>query len=402
LSLPPPALDPRPAAAPSPSLHATVAGIFFAFGVGVGLWGGASGAILARARVDPAAFGVFLTLFTAAYLAAMSASGALSHRFGVSRVLPVFAIVLGVAQCALLNASTAIEVAAGLIAMAFLGGVVDVTMNAEGARIERRLGRPIMARLHAAASAGMATGAICGSLIAASAAPWAAGALAALALAGSGLAYDRAARVDPPPPAVASALAARALSFAPALIGLGVVIGVSIAAETAALLWSTLLLRAEAPSLAAISGLGAAFFSACQATLRFNADAIRARVSDPRIIVASFAIAAAGFALVGARAGFAASVAGFAVIGVGTGPIVPCSFALAARQTGAGPAVGLSSASLFSALTRLPAPLATGAIAQSLSLPAAFAAFAVALAATAVAAAALTSASRRARSPRKA
>jgi hypothetical protein len=52
---------------------------------------------------------------------------------------------------------------------------------------------------------------------------------------------------------------------------------------------------------------------------------------------------------------------------------------LGARQSAGQPAVGLSSASLFSALTRLPAPLATGAIAQSFSLPVAFATFAVAL-----------------------
>ncbi len=156
-------------------------------------------------------------------------------------------------------------------------------------------------------------------------------------------------------------------------------VGVSIAAELAASVWSSLLLREEAPRLAAISGLGAAFFSACQAALRFNVDAIRLRVSDLRIIIASFAIAAAGFALVSVQAGFAASVAGFALIGIGTGPIVPCGFALAARQSAAGPAVGLASASLFSALTRLPAPLATGAIAQALSLPIAFAAFALAL-----------------------
>ena len=153
------------------------------------------------------------------------------------------------------------------------------------------------------------------------------------------------------------------MSFAPALIGLGVVVGVSIAAELAASVWSSLLLCLEAPKLAAISGLGAAFFSGCQAALRFNVDAIRLRVSDLRIIIASFAIAAAGFALVSLQAGFAASVAGFALIGVGTGPIVPCGFALAARQAAAGSAVGLASASLFSALTRLPAPLATGAIA---------------------------------------
>jgi hypothetical protein len=383
-------------------LHAAVAGVFFALGVGIGLWGGASGAILTRAGVNAATFGILLTVYTGAYLIAMSAGGALAHRFGIERVLPVSAIVYGATLCGLLDAATKAEVAIALIAAGFLGGVVDVTMNAEGARIERRLGRPILARLHAAASAGMATGAILGSLIAAGSTPWAAGILAALALAGAGVAYDRAARNDRPALAPAASRGRSGLSFAPALILLGVVIGVSIAAELAASLWSTLLLREEAPKLAAISGLGAAFFSACQAALRFNADAIRLRVSDLHIIIAAFAIAASGFALVGVQAGFAASVAGFALIGVGTGPIVPCSFALAARQSEAGPAVGLASASLFSALTRLPAPLATGAIAQMLSLPTAFAAFALALAVTAVAAAAFASLRRPAGSPRKA
>ena len=87
---------------------------------------------------------------------------------------------LWAALCALLDASSEAWVAIALIVAGFLGGIVDLLMNAEGARIERRLGRPILARLHAAASAGMALGAILGSLIAASAAPWAAGLLAAL------------------------------------------------------------------------------------------------------------------------------------------------------------------------------------------------------------------------------
>ena len=354
-----------------------------------------------RAGVDPAAFGVILTVYTAAYLIAMSAGGALAHRFGARKVLVTSALAFGAALCALLNATTAFVVAGTLIASGFVGGVVDVTMNAEGARIERRLGRPILARLHACASAGMAMGAIAGSLIVASAAPWAASVIAAIGLAAAGFAYERASRIDEPaaPPVAASQ---RGLSFAPALIGLGIVIGVSIAAETAALLWSTLLLRAEAPKLAAIAGLGAGFFSACQAMLRFNADFIRLRLSDRRIIVGSFAVAAAGFAAVAAGGGFAASVAGFALIGVGTGAIVPCSFALAASQAGAQPAVGLSSASLFSALTRLPAPLATGAIAQSFSLSVAFACFALALAAACAGMAAFSPAPRDARAATKA
>jgi hypothetical protein len=367
-------------------LHATVAVVFFAFGIGVGLWGGASAAILSRVGVDASTFGVLLTVYTGAYLIAMSAGGALAHRFGVERTLSVSAILFGAILCALLNASSEAWVAVALIVSGFVGGVVDVLMNAEGAQIERRLGRPILARLHCAASAGMALGAIFGSSIAAGSGPWAAGVLAAIALVGAGAAYHRAARTAARLPSSAVGAQGRnGLSFAPALIGLGVVVGVSIAAELAASVWSTLLLREEAPTLAAISGLGAAFFSTCQAALRFNFDAIRLRVSDLRIIIASFAVAAVGFALVSAQAGFAASVAGFALIGVGTGPIVPCSFALAARQAPAGPAVGLASASLFSALSRLPAPLATGAIAQTVSLPAAFAAFALALAVTAAA-----------------
>jgi hypothetical protein len=396
------AVSPARASGLSARLHLAVAAMFFAFGIGAGLWGGASGAILIRAGVDAATFGVLLTVYTGAYLIAMSAGGAVAHRFGVGQALSVSAVIFGAALCALLDASTETWVAIALIVAGFLGGVVDLLMNAEGARIERRLGRPILARLHAAASAGMALGAILGSLIVVGPAPWAAGVLAALGLAGAGVAYHRAARTDRPPVAAVGSIARSGLSFAPALIGLGVVVGVSIAAELAASVWSSLLLREEAPKLAAISGLGAAFFSACQAALRFNVDAIRLRVSDLHIIVASFAIAAAGFALVSVHAGFAASVAGFALIGVGTGPIVPCGFALAARQAAAGPAVGLASASLFSALTRLPAPLATGAIAQALSLSAAFAAFALALVTTAAAVSIVAYLGRARRRPSKA
>ena len=396
------ALPPAPASGLGVRLQVSVAATFFALGIGIGLWGGASGAILIRAGVDAATFGVLLTVYTGAYLIAMSAGGALAHRFGVEQALPVSAIIYGATLCALLNASSEVWVAIALIASGFIGGVVDLLMNAEGARIERRLGRPILARLHGAASAGMALGAILGSLIVVGPAPWAAGVLAAFGLAGAGVAYHRAAGTDRPASAAIGSIGRSGLSFAPALIGLGVVVGVSIAAELAASVWSSLLLREEAPKLAAISGLGAAFFSACQAALRFNVDAIRLRVSDLRIIIVSFAIAAAGFALVGVQAGFAASVAGFALIGVGTGPIVPCSFGLVARQAAAGPAVGLASASLFSALTRLPAPLATGAIAQALSLSAAFGAFAVALVTTAAAVSVVAYLGRAQRAARKA
>ena len=129
------------------------------------------GAILIRAGVDAATFGVLLAVYTGAYLIAMSAGGAVAHRFGVGQALSVSAVIFSAALCLLLNASSEAWVAIALIVAGFLGGVIDLLMNAEGARIERRLGRPILARLHAAASAGMALGAILGSLIVVGPAP---------------------------------------------------------------------------------------------------------------------------------------------------------------------------------------------------------------------------------------
>jgi hypothetical protein len=358
---------------------AAIAAIFFAFGLGMGLWAGASASILIGAHVTPADFGVALTLYTAAYLVAMAAGGALALRFGLRRVIILPALAMGVTLAALLNARSAPYVYGALTGLAFGAGLLDLTMNAEGARIERQLGRPILARFHAMASSGMAIGAIGGSLIAASLGNWFSGlvAFAGLALAGAAFAYVRA--PDPPAPAIKQA-SARGFSFTFAVVLIGVILGVCIAAETAAQLWSSLLLRLEAPSLAAISGLGAAFFSGCEAIVRFNADVLRARFTDGRIIAGSLAIAACGFACVGADAGFGASVCGFALIGFGAAAVVPCGFALAAGTPGLTPAAGLASANLFSTVARLPAPLATGAIASAVSLPAAFAGFALLLA----------------------
>jgi hypothetical protein len=86
-----------------------VAAMFFALGIGVGLWGGASGAILIRAGVDASTFGILLTVYTGAYLIAMSAGGAVAHRFGAGQALSVSAVIFGAALCVLLNASRSLS-----------------------------------------------------------------------------------------------------------------------------------------------------------------------------------------------------------------------------------------------------------------------------------------------------
>ena len=355
-----------------------VASVFFTFGVGLGLWSGAAATILSRVGVGPGAYGVALTLFTGAYLAAMSSAGVLSRRLTVKRVLIASALAMGLLLGWLLLAESPLALFIALPVYGFSAGMVDLTMNAAGARIERGLGRPILARLHSCASAGITLGAVLGGVLTVSAAPWMASLIAVVlmiwpsALVAMSVSADPSADVGP-------ATIKRQSLLSRTLVVIGLVIGVSIACETAAMTWSALILEREAPQWAALSGLGAAFFAGCQATLRFNADGLRARFDDRQLIVVSLTIASVGFLIVAAHAGFAMSVLGFAIIGFGTGSVVPCGFALAASRPGVSAAVGLSTAAFFGSFARLPAPLVTGAVAEAVSLSGAFALFALLL-----------------------
>ena len=357
------------------SPFAAVAAMFFALGVGLGLWSGAAATVLLRVGVGASAYGVALTLFTGAYLLAMSSAGAMSRRFTVKRVLIGAALALGPVLGWLLLVGSPLALFLALPIYGFFGGMVDLTMNAAGARIERGLGRPILARLHSCASAGIATGAVLGGVLGASAAPWTASAVAVLAMIWASALVVASIPADPAADVGGATIERRGL-LSRTLVVIGLVIGVSIACETAAMTWSALILEREAPQWTALSGLGAAFFAGCQATLRFNADRLRARFDDRRLIVISLAVAGAGFLIVASHGGFVVSVLGFAIIGFGTGSVVPCGFALAASRPGVSAAVGLSTAAFFGSFARLPAPLVTGAVADAVSLSGAFALFA--------------------------
>ena len=359
--------------------YGAVAAMFFIFGIGVGLWSGASATILAHAGVNAPLFGVGMTAYIALYLAAMSSGGLLIGRFGLRKVLLAGAVLQGASVAWLLLSDSANALFPRLVLFGAFAGLVDLTMNAEGARVEKELKRPVLAGLHGGASAGSGVGAIVGSLIAVNIGSWLSALIACVVFAGVTLLV----LVATPERGVERALEApsgRGALFTRMLVVLGIVLGISIASESAALSWSALLLQTEAPTLAAVAGLGAAFFCFCQAAFRLNADRIRTLVSDQRLIVVSLAVAALGFLIVASRAGFVTSVFGFAVIGMGTAAVVPCGFALAASHRGFSTAAALSTVALCGALARVPAPLAMGAIADYFSLADAFGLFAALLA----------------------
>ena len=355
----------------SPGPRGAVTVIFFAFGIGMGLWAGSVAAILARSEMGPEPFGVALTLFSAAYLLAMSTAGHAARRYGSRLILLVALPLMALSLAAVLSAQSPTWLFLALIFYGFFAGAVDLTMNVEGSRIERRLGRPIMSGFHAFVSAGVGIGAVAGSLIAASSLPESAVAIEGVFLLLAAAAAQRWIVPEAETAALRAGQKPRAL-FGPSLILLGLIIGLAVACETGISTWSTVLLKNAAPKLVRYSGLGAAVFSICQSLLRLNGDRLRGAFDDFTLIIASMAIAIVGVFVLVADFSFAADVVGFAIVGVGMGVVAPCAFAMAASQPGIPPGAGLSSASMFSAVARLPAPIVMGALAARLPLSLAF------------------------------
>jgi hypothetical protein len=349
-----------------------VAATFAAFGVCAGVWSGATASVVARVGISASGFGLALTGMIVLYLVAMSGAGVLASRIGVRPALLTALLALGPALVGLVVVRSGYALAAVLAIYGAFGGLLDATMNAEGARVEQEGAKPIFAQFHAIASGATAAGALIGGWLAFHGLAWVAAGVAEAALLAAALAVV-AAIVERPADAgrLKGAPSLKAIDLG--LAALGLAVGVSIVCEASALAWSALLLRKTAPALAAYAGLGAAFFAGCQSAMRFQIDRLRRALNDRTLMLASYAVAATGLALVGADLGFGVSAFGFAVLGAGTGAIVPCGFSLAARRPGLSAGLAISAVSFFGLFPRAPAPLLTGLVADAFSLSVAFA-----------------------------
>jgi hypothetical protein len=278
---------------------------------------------------------------------------------------------MGPAMAMIVLAKSGASLALGLLLYGLIGGLMDSTMNAEGARVEQGAGKPIFVQFHAIASAATAVGALAGGWLAFEGVAWVAVLMALATLLAAAAASSSAITQRKSDAArLKGGLSAGAIDSG--LAALGLAVGVSIVCETSALAWGALLLRKTAPSLAAYAGLGAAFFAAFQSLMRFQVDRFRHSVTDRALMLSSYTAATAGLLLVAADFGFVASAFGFALLGAGTGAIVPCGFSLAARRPRLSAGAAISAVSFFGLFPRAPAPLLAGLIADALSLPTAF------------------------------
>jgi MFS family permease len=350
--------------------RAAVMMVFAGFGAAVGCWAGAIPQVITAAGIDSFNLGLGFALSSLAGVTAMAFGGMIGRRFSnrvvMLSVLPLLALDLVL----LLVATSPWLFFVSLIAFGAVLGFLDMAMNAEASAIEHDMRRPIFTTFHGSVSLAVAMFAIASSFVSTMASTFATSLLSVAVL---GLAWLMV--YQSVPARVITAGKAGGLSNLPSklpLIIMGLAVGLSVAAETSTLFWSAKLLNDQAPELAAIAGLGAAFYGACNAIVRFRGDRLRAKHGEIPLMLASLALATAGFIILGLSPSFAMNVIAFAGVGFGLAILCPCLFNLAAAQVPANRSAGLSFVSLIAGPPRILAPWVFGWVATSQSTSFAF------------------------------
>jgi len=364
-----------------------IVGYFFILGVATATWAARLPAIKESLHLSDGRLGLALFAVSAGSVLTLALSGRIADRFGPVRVLRVAGVLNPAALIPIGLAPNLVALMTTLAVYGAMAGLLDVSMNACGARLELGYERPIMSSLHAGYSIAGLVGAGIGGISAwlgisplptftVTAAALIIGGLLAgprvviPAVADSGSAPERPG--DPPPRSPRQISAGRtpkpSMHLTQIIWILGLVALCGQVGEGSAGDWSAVYLHVNLGSPAGVAAVALGAFSVTMAAGRLAGDRLAARFGPVRLVRASGLVAGLGLAaglLVGTPA---AAIAGFALLGLGLAGIFPQIVSSAARLDPghAGRNIGRIAAVAYSGL--LSGPVAIGAIASGVGL----------------------------------
>lgn len=141
-----------------------VAAMFFLNGAFFGAWASRVPSIKSAFSLSPDDLGLLLLLLAGGAIVSFPAAGAAVGRFGAARVTKTIAWVYAAALILIGLSATLWMLAFSLFLFGVTHGSMDVAMNAWGAEVEQKRGRPVMSIFHAVFSFGAGAGALFGSI----------------------------------------------------------------------------------------------------------------------------------------------------------------------------------------------------------------------------------------------
>jgi predicted MFS family arabinose efflux permease len=347
-------------------LPVPISTVFLFHGLVLGAWATQVPVLRDRLGLSPGALGGALFCISAGAVVAMPAAGRLAARFGPARVIRAGSGTACACFVLAVLASGRAALCAALLAFGMGFGTVDVAMNAEAVRVERRAGRHVLGAVHAMWSVGAFAGSAGGAALLTVLRPAAqAAALAGLSAAAIFVASGRLGAATPPTRHMTGPRPWR--DFTLRRIGAGLCM--AFAVEGAIADWGGIYLRAVRHVPTARAALGYSAFSLCMVAMRFGGDGLRARYGNAAALRGAI-MAAGGMAWVLAAPSPSLALAGFGLAGLGLANVVPALFALAGtrgRDTDA--SVALAATLGYAGV--LAGPPLFGAVAQATSLSAA-------------------------------
>jgi MFS family permease len=359
-----------------------VLGYFFVLGAATATWAARLPAIKASLHLSDGGLGLALFAVPAGSVLTLALSGRIVDAFGAARVMRIAGLLVAAALVAIgLGPATGdlLVLIAALVWYGAVAGLLDVSMNTCGARLEAGYGRPIMSSLHAGYSIAGLAGAGIGAIFAWLAlAPLPAFTAVALPLAVLVLLAARwvilppaaaptaADPGDPPPHPRPRYPSRRQISVVIWVLGLLALCGQL--GEGAASDWSAVYLHADLGSPPALAACALAAFSITMAAGRVAGDRLAARFGPVALVRASSLLAGAGLTaglLIGTPA---AGIAGFALLGLGLAGIFPQLVSSAARLDPARAGRNIARIAAVAYLGLLGGPVAIGAAASGVGL----------------------------------
>jgi len=354
---------------------------FFVLGAATATWAARLPAIKASLHLSDGGLGLALFAVPAGSVLTLALSGRIVDAFGAARVMRIAGLLVAAALVAIGLGPATGDLPVLIAALVWYGavaGLLDVSMNTCGARLEAGYGRPIMSSLHAGYSIAGLAGAAIGGIFA-----WLAlGPLPTFAAVAAALVVlvllaarwvvlppvaARAARPgDPPPHPPPHPPSRRQISVVIWVLGLLALCGQL--GEGAAGDWSAVYLHTDLGSPAGLAVCALAAFSVTMAAGRVAGDRLAARFGSVALVRVSGLLAGIGLAaglLIGTPA---AGIAGFALLGLGLAGIFPQLVSSAARLDPARAGRNIGRIAAVAYLGLLGGPVAIGAAASGVGL----------------------------------
>jgi len=269
---------------------------FFILGAATAAWSARLPAIKAALHLSDGRLGLALFAVPAGSVVTLAFSGRIADRFGPGRVMRIGGLVCPLALVPIGAEGDLGWLMAALACYGAMAGLLDVAMNACGARLEVGYGRPILSSLHA----GYSIAGLAGAGIGALSAGLGIGVLPTLAATAAvlivgGLVAGPYVVIPPPAPPVepsedAPHRSARQLSTLIWILGLLALFGQ--VGEGSAGDWSAVYLHVDLHSSAAFAAAGLAAFSVMMAAGRVAGDRLAGRFGPVRLVRASGLLAA--------------------------------------------------------------------------------------------------------------